>query len=247
MSGAVLKKEILKIYLDGMEKIVEDVLAVEKPLSIIFNNTITTLYVTPLHIKELATGFLLTRGELKDISGINFKILEKEDGIIVKVFLENVDFCKSENSLGADFLSERSVVCKRNFKIRKKDIFALFKSFEEHSELFKTTGCIHSSALAGEKEILFLAEDIHRYNAIDKVIGYAFLNSISLEDKLILVSCRISSEIISKIAKFRVPVIVSKSAPTSLAVKLAEKLGLTLIGFLRNERFNVYSHPYRVI
>ena len=133
-----------------------------------------------------------------------------------------------------------------SFKIDVEKLFSLFKDFQKKSELYKSTGCIHCAALADSENIIFLAEDIGRHNAVDKVIGYALLNEITLRNKVLLISGRISSEMVLKAGKWKIPVIVSRSAPTSLAITLAEKIGLTVIGFLRGKRCNIYTHSQRV-
>jgi FdhD protein len=94
---------------------------------------------------------------------------------------------------------------------------------------------------------LCLAEDIGRHNAVDKVIGYCLLEGISFSDKIMLASGRLSSEIVSKCAKWSIPIVASRTAPTSLALEIAEKSGLTVVGFIRTDRLNVYTNPQRII
>lgn len=129
------------------------------------------------------------------------------------------------------FLSDVKVTINDNLKISQNSIFRLFKEFQQRSTLYRTTGCIHAAALADENEILYIAEDVGRHNAVDKVIGWALLNRVDLKGKIILVSGRISSEMALKTAKWKIPIIVSRTAPTTLAVELAQKANLTLIGF----------------
>ncbi|MFA5354056.1 MAG: formate dehydrogenase accessory sulfurtransferase FdhD, partial [Thermodesulfovibrionales bacterium] len=119
--------------------------------------------------------------------------------------------------------------------------------FQDASELYKVTGCVHSAALSDGKEILCLAEDIGRHNAVDKVIGYALSEGIPFEGKIMLASGRLSSEIVSKCARWGIPVVASRTSPTSLAVEIAEKYGVTVTGFIRAERMNVYTHPERIL
>ena len=144
------------------------------------------------------------------------------------------------------FLNDVKGYIDDKIQIEPEKLFSLFKIFQEESVLYRTTGCIHASALANENEILFIAEDVGRHNAVDKVIGWALLNKIPFEGKIIIVSGRISSEMALKTAKWKIPIIVSRTAPTSLAVEISEKAGLTVIGFLRGNRFNIYTHPERV-
>jgi FdhD protein len=92
-----------------------------------------------------------------------------------------------------------------------------------------------------------LAEDIGRHNAVDKVVGYCLLEGIPMQDKIILVSGRLSSEIATKCARWDIPIVVSRAAPTALAVDIAEKRGITMVGFMRGKRLNIYTHPERII
>ena len=117
---------------------------------------------------------------------------------------------------------------------------------QDKALLFKSTGGVHSAAIAERDQILFYSEDIGRHNAVDKIVGECILKDISLEDKILLTSGRISSEIVIKGAKLGLPLIVSRSAPTSLAVELARETGITLVGFARGKRLNIYSHSVRI-
>jgi FdhD protein len=123
---------------------------------------------------------------------------------------------------------------------------ALFKVFQKASELYQMTGCVHSAALSDEAEIICLAEDIGRHNAVDKAIGYALLENIPFGGKIMLASGRLSSEIVSKCARWGIPMVASRTSPTSLALDIAETSGVTVVGFVRADRFNVYTHPHRV-
>ena len=108
------------------------------------------------------------------------------------------------------------------------------------SQTFKQTGGVHSAGLADNQQLLFRFEDIGRHNAVDKVIGQAFLQQIDLSDKCLLLSGRIAAEILIKAARNGIPFLLSRSAPTLKAVEMAEEIGLTVIGFARGQRFNLY-------
>jgi len=94
---------------------------------------------------------------------------------------------------------------------------------------------------------LVFKEDISRNNALDKLFGECILKDIPTEERMVVTSCRISSEILCKVAKRNIPILISKSAPTNLAVRLAAEAGITLIGFVRAKRMNVYANEWRVI
>ena len=128
-----------------------------------------------------------------------------------------------------------------------QDIRSLYRDFQKRSEGYRATGGVHSAALADAHRTIVFAEDIGRHNAVDKVIGYALLEDISFSGKVMLASGRLSSEIVSKCARCSIPVIISRAAPTSLSVHIAEASGLTLIGFARGDRMNIYTGRERVL
>jgi FdhD protein len=136
---------------------------------------------------------------------------------------------------------------KDGIKIDKDALREIFHDFQKRSELYNMTGCIHSAAVSDGKHLLVVAEDIGRHNAVDKVIGYCVLENIPMRDKIILVSGRLSSEIATKCARWDIPIVVSRAAPTALAVDIAEKRGITMVGFMRGKRLNIYTHPERII
>jgi len=118
---------------------------------------------------------------------------------------------------------------------------ALFQEFNKQSVVFQQTGGVHSAAISDGKEVLFFTEDIGRHNALDKTIGKALLKEVELGDYFLLTSGRVSGEITKKCFYAGVPTIVSHSAPTSMALERASQFNMTIIGFLRGQRFNIYT------
>lgn len=114
------------------------------------------------------------------------------------------------------------------------------------SIIFKQTRGLHNAAISDGNDFFEHRQDIDRHNALDKLYGYCIQRHIPVRDKALIFSERISSEILIKAAKIGVGVTLSESAPTSLAVKLAQDLNITAIGFIRNGKFNIYSHPERI-
>ncbi|GAB5046588.1 formate dehydrogenase accessory sulfurtransferase FdhD [Thermodesulfovibrio sp. TK110] len=245
-------KKIVRVKQDEALEI-DDAVAVEKKIKVYVNDEeIVSLSASPVQIKELVIGFLMTEDILKG-DWCPEKIIIEEDGkeFIARVELEghvslNGKTITSGCMSSVSFLSDVKGSIDDNLKIRQNTLFRLFKEFQERSNLYRTTGCIHAAALADDREILFIAEDVGRHNAVDKVIGWALLNRVNFKGKIMLVSGRISSEMALKTAKWKIPIIVSRTAPTSLAVEMAQKANLTVIGFLRGNRFNIYSHPERI-
>ena len=170
----------------------------------------------------------------------------------------NTFLCTPENleQLVAGFLMTKGVIkSKDNIKsiektettIKVSDIYEVMKENLTSSELFKNTGGVHSVAIYDNEKLITIREDVARHNAMDKSIGYCLLNNIDLKDKIIFVSGRISCEMILKAAKAGIPIVISKSAPTNLSREIAKKLNITLAGFVRGERMNIYTEPQRII
>ena len=119
-------------------------------------------------------------------------------------------------------------------------------TFQKRSILFQETGGVHACALCDREGIRLFHEDVGRHNALDKVIGEALLNHISVNDKWLITSGRLSSEMVIKTARYGIATLISRSAPTNLAVELAGQLNMTLIGFARGNRMNIYTGGERV-
>jgi len=134
-----------------------------------------------------------------------------------------------------------------DIEISAHELFALIDEFVQRSKVFKATGGVHSAVLCDAKDILVFSEDIGRHNAIDKIFGECILKDIPTEGCLAITSGRVSSEILLKVTRRNIPLLISKSAPTNLGVRLADDLGITLIGFARGRRINIYTNEWRVI
>jgi len=239
----------------------EDVVTKELPLTIILNNQeLVTLLCSPTDLKYLAIGFLTSEGLLKSKDEIKKIIVDDRRGVVrveTKESKESVSdllfkrLITSGCGRGASFYSaadaQGQVKVESQVKISVLDVFTLVKEFQHYSQSYRTTGGVHSAALCDTKNILVFSEDIGRHNAIDKVFGQCLLTDIPTDDHIIITSGRISSEILLKIAKRGIPILISKSAPTNIGVNLASDFGVTLIGFVRGQRMNVYANGWRVM
>ena len=169
---------------------------------------------------------------------INFQLQIPEERI--ENFLgtgEKTSGCGS--SLSAILEGERKEFPKIHFN--PANILNLMKIFQKKSVLFSQTGGVHSATIVQNEQIIFFADDIGRHNAVDKVIGMSILENIDLQNTILFSSGRISSEIVKKTVRLRIPLIVSQSAPTSEAIRLAWNHKMYLIGFTRSNRFNIYT------
>ncbi len=207
-------------------------------------------------LKEFAVGFLFFEGVIDNIQDIkDIKIQDNKINInLNKDFKIDKDKKKvlttgcGTSITGIDM--KKPAPCKKIdivFRLSPENIIDLMNDFNKKSIIFLETGCVHSCAIADKNSIIIFAEDIGRHNAFDKVIGYCLANNIDLTQKVFLTSGRITSEMAAKAIKAKIPIIISRSAPTTYAVKLAEYFLITLIGFARGERFNMYAFPERVL
>jgi FdhD protein len=259
MDNDTEKLAVLKLTETGSSSI-EDVVAKESPLTIILNNReVVTLLCSPANLRYLAVGFLFSEGLLKSKDEIRKTLVDDRRGV-VRVETEGDEefapdalfkrFITSGCGRGASFYSaidaQDQVKVESGLKISTLEILALVHEFQHRSQVYRSTGGVHSAALCDISDILVFNEDIGRHNAVDKIFGACILDNIATDDHILITSGRISSEILLKIARRNVPVIVSKSAPTNLGVKLANDLGVTLVGFVRGKRMNVYTHNERI-
>lgn len=234
----------------------DDSVAREYPLTIILNNQeLATLLCSPSEPHYLATGFLVSTGLLQNRSDIKNITYDQRTGSVRvdtnKIINGNHDpriYITSGCGRGTLFKQPENnkLAITSQITLTVAEILALTKQFQQCSKLFKVTGGVHSAALCDHKEILLFKEDIGRHNAIDKIFGDCFLNKITTDDRIILTSGRVSSEIILKVAKRNIPVLVSPSAPTDVGVRSAITFGMTLIGFVRGKRMNIYAGDWRV-
>ncbi|MDD3876633.1 MAG: formate dehydrogenase accessory sulfurtransferase FdhD [Bacteroidales bacterium] len=215
-----------------------------------------TLTCTPTHMYDLVAGYLITSGIVWEGNKlINIDYLE--DKKKYDVTLENNNILKEESftvirptgCAGGDMVFIKTKVRgsnKKRISITSQQISALMQEFNKTSELFKATGGVHSSAISDTESIIVFREDIGRHNAVDKTIGFMFRNKKSLDDKILLSSGRISSEIVQKAINAGIQMIISRSAPTLKGIEMAEENDVTLIGFARSNNFNVYTHFNKV-
>ncbi|WP_432665935.1 formate dehydrogenase accessory sulfurtransferase FdhD [Wukongibacter baidiensis] len=251
----ITKIEDDKIY----EK--EDMVIKEYPLTIFINDEeFITLLCTPQSLDYLTIGFLISEGLIKRKEDIKSMRIDEIKGtarveIKGKDLLTKKLYGKRTMTTGCgkgtifysviDALKTKKIY--NDFDVKKEYIFQISNGLNKRSELFIKTGGVHSCLLCSKEDELIFHEDVGRHNAIDKIIGEAFVKDIDLKDKIILTSGRISSEMLLKSAKVGVPVVVSRSAATDLAVDIANKLGITLVGFARGKKMNIYSHEERIL
>ncbi|MGL4913659.1 MAG: formate dehydrogenase accessory sulfurtransferase FdhD, partial [Romboutsia sp.] len=213
-----------------------------------------TLVCTPRSLKELAIGFLHSESIISKIEDIkNIEILEDKGYVNIELNgrhllnekLNRKRIVTSGCGKGSIYYNELDKISlNNNSKVKDilySDISNIIGEFNKMSKLFLDTGGVHSVGLSDFNKIIFFEEDIGRHNALDKILGRCIVENIDISDKVILTSGRITSEIILKCAKLNVSTIVSRSAPTNVAIDLANIVNMRLIGFARGKRMNIYS------
>jgi len=247
------KVPILKIRESSAEE-VDDFVAVEKKVRISVNGRhALSLYCSPQMIREFVVGVVFNEGlisggwcteRLSIEYGDDINVDIPATGTIAEGEKTITSGCAGGISLNRK-LPDEKIADPAVFRLQ--DIRDLYRDFQKRSEGYKATGGVHSAALADAHKTIIFTEDIGRHNAVDKVIGYALLEDIPFPGKIMLASGRLSSEIVSKCARCGIPVVISRAAPTSLSVEIAEASGLTLIGFARGDRMNIYSGRQRIV
>jgi FdhD protein len=254
---------------DGEVRRVVDYLAAEEPLEIRVNGVpLTVTMRTPGHDLELTAGFLLTEGLIDDAGQLTgmCPVSSENTGKSNLVEAEISDAQWDPTSMQRNFFAASSCgICGKasiesirrrglrvsnpGFRVTAATLCSLADKLRSDQVIFEKTGGLHAAALfTAEGDLCVLREDIGRHNAVDKIIGWALLeNKLPLSEHILMVSGRGGFELAQKAIAAGIAVMASVSAPSSLAVKLARELGLTLIGFLRGSRFVVYSHDDRVM
>jgi len=251
MENKTEKVSILRITEQGKSK-VKDVVVREFPLTIVLNNQeLVTLLCSPTDLEYLAVGFLLSEGLIKGKDDIKKIVIDDRRGVAQVETRGGVDVSvkpvlASGGGRGTGFLNAERVSAELQTRLSASQIFSLMENFVQRSRVFEATGGVHSAALCDAKDILVFSEDIGRHNAIDKVFGECLLRDITTDNRLIITSGRVSSEILLKVARRDIPILISKSAPTDLGIRLADDLGVTLIGFARGKKMNIYANSQRV-
>ncbi|WP_323694407.1 formate dehydrogenase accessory sulfurtransferase FdhD [Staphylococcus pseudintermedius] len=245
---------------DGVLFETEDDYVTEVPLTIMVNREeFATVICSPNQLEELVLGFLasegviLKRDELKSLEideRRGYAHVEITSSIHDRVQLSTKRLVASCCGKSREFYFQNDAAIAKtsmsNLQLTPSQILSMMARLQAQSRVFKATGGLHNAAISDGSAFYIHRQDIGRHNALDKLYGYCIQRHIGVRDKVLIFSGRISSEILIKAAKIGVGMIISKSAPTTLAVQLAHDLNITAIGFVRDDYFNIYSHPERV-
>ncbi len=272
---STIQVSVSKINSEGLISNSQDFLAIEEPLEIQLEfgdenkreqQSISITMRTPGNDFDLALGFLFTEGIIQNPEHVDRLKYCDANNNVVKISLQTgltIDVARlqrnfyttsscgvcGKTSIEALQLNACPTLPKTVNVMKAKTIHALPEKLREAQAVFDSTGGLHAAGLFdGDGKLVVLREDVGRHNAVDKVIGAQFQNKLTpLHDRVLLVSGRASFELVQKALMAGIPVLAAVGAPSSLAVELANDFGMTLIGFVRDQRFNIYSHAERLI
>ncbi|AZJ31708.1 formate dehydrogenase accessory sulfurtransferase FdhD [Tenacibaculum mesophilum] len=258
----------IKLSIDSLEKF-DDTLVIEAPLQININKEPYTVVMrTPGNDEELVRGLLYAEDIYKNKDGVKINIIKTEKDFSTVINLEIL-----KNKLGKGYLNKRTLlsvsscgICgkkelkdlkikgkslkrnsAKNIKDLVEEIHFMFLEMNKKQFLFRSTGGSHACAIFNtNKKLLTIKEDIGRHNAVDKCVGDLINKNKLKEANYMLVSGRVSYEIVSKAFLAKIPIIIAVSACSSLAVDFAKEFGIFLIGFSRNNKMTVYSTPHEL-
>jgi FdhD protein len=231
----------------------------ERPITIHLNDIeVATTQATPRDLEELAVGFLVAEGFLTDREKLGTVDSDAKRGLVWVTSGEEVPddlasrtrYITSGCGKGVTFASlghTRGLDPVRSgVVLAASDLYALVGSMARAASAYRDTGGTHACGLAVDGELVLVREDVGRHNAVDKLLGRAWLDRIPLQDAVLISTGRISYEMAVKAAKAKVPVVVSRSAVTDLAAEVANSLDITLAGYARGGHLAVYTHPERI-
>jgi FdhD protein len=240
----------MRINGEQAEEILHEVIE-EIPYALFVNGRhMMTAMMSPESIEDFVTGFLFTEQVIRGADEIESIKLDRNRISVITTNLFKVLGPKKTILSGCG--GSASYIDPEKLPKIQSDLVLTTTSITEmmkntlNTEMHRLTGGIHVVALADAQHVITVSEDIGRHNALDRVIGHALRNGIDLSRTFIIVSGRISSEMARKCLVANIPVIVSRGATTTLAIEVAEKNGLSIVGFVRGSKMNVYTHTDRI-
>ena len=249
----------------------QDIVLIERPIDLFVNSEpLVNIICLPKDLNELTYGFLYSIGIIDSIEEVkNIEIVELENNIFIEL-QDNIDFKGEDLNLNSvsrvidttcgitspwkklikkrlDEAKTKDKLWFKDLKIKSNIIFSSIKKMQLETSLYRETGGCHGAAICDlDGNILSVKEDIGRHNAIDKVVGDILLKGESFENTFLITTGRLTGDSVLKAIRAKIPIVVSVSAPIESGIKLAFAYGMTLIGFARGKRMNIYTHPERI-
>lgn len=255
--------EIVKVDVSTKEaQRVTDFVAEEKPFHILLNRLhYATIFCSPSDLKELALGHVLSEGLVKSVEEIE-RISLKKEGICTVKLKPDVDverrlkllkpfsrvILSACGSTAPYQYSGRLPQIKSSLKVKAEVVMNSVNRLNYIAEAFRKTGGVHAAAIyQSDGNLVAFAEDVGRHNAVDKAIGIAALNKIDFSICFLTLSGRLTGDIVLKAARVGLPAVASLAAAIDSGIAIAKVAGLTLIGFVRGKRMNIYNFPERIL
>lgn len=229
----------------------------EVPLTLqVEGDELLTMMCTPQKLKALVVGFLYLNDIIATPAELDyFRVCADDQCAEIRldpprpVKLQRLALGSGCSATPSSMIDERKVSPLTDFAVTSRPalIQAAMLDLYQRALTYRASGGIHAAAAFDERgELVVVAEDIGRHNTIDKVIGECLLRDIAMDRLTVLATGRISSEMLLKCAKLRVPIVGSRTSPTALSIDLARRLGVTVVGYIRSVGLNIYSHPERL-
>lgn len=253
------KKVIIEKIDEDKIEVIEDYVVKEEKIEFFLNGEkFLSVMSIASNQDALILGFLLSEAVINSYEDVK-SITISSDGLSVfveaNVNKENYENLFKEKTLtsgccvGVTGNAEKVFDCSfisTKYSVKSSDILSNMNEINSPSELFLNTGCVHKAELILEDGTKYIAEDIGRHNAIDKVIGLATMNRKNVKKSVLYASGRLSQEMVVKCVMHKIPIVVSKAAVTFQGIKSANEHGVTLVGFARNSKMNIYTHSGRI-
>ena len=229
---------------------------VESPVSLTVNGQVwLTFMCTPVNLEAMSLGFLYNEGLIESMEEVeDVRVCEHGDN--VDVWLSHrveqpQSWRRTSGCTGGitavDALARVDVSFSADRPtVRAEAIGHLVELLFESQKLYRATGGVHTSLLSDGENKIFAAEDIGRHNTLDKIAGLCLMHNRWPKTRMLITTGRISSEMLQKAARIQAPILISRTSPSSLSIEMAERYGITLIGYARRDRFNVYSNGQRI-
>ena len=254
--------EVTKIKNGKKIEVVDSVIKEVKIDININDKKIVSMMAVPMDIKELVTGYIIGENIVKKVDDIYDIKIQSEDEKNYDVLIEAKTDEKSLKKLNSESvivsgcgkaqssqISPKAIEAKTittDFSIKADLLFDEMQTFYGQCPLYEQTGCVHTAKIYIDKDTYFIGEDIAQHNTIDKAVGKALLAGHDITRSFLMVSGRLSSEMVAKAVVHQVPILASRTASTCRGVMIAQTFGLTLIGFVRGKSMNIYRNPERI-
>jgi FdhD protein len=234
VDGGVIDERYISIYVNGEE--------------------LATLMCSPIDHEALTLGFMYNEGVIDALDDVAY-LKKNVSGSVVDVFLNHSDFSPPRRliitsgcsgGITTQDLTDSYQPLESNFSTTADVLQERMRDLQGASRLYNLVRGVHAAIIASTNELLVSAEDVGRHNAVDKVTGKALQAGIDTRDKLLLTSGRISSEMLGKARRMGIPIVASRTAPTSMTVQMAQVWNICVVGYLRRGSLRVYTHPQRL-